>query len=477
MDLEAGSISASGTAGSANSHLSAWDGPNDPKNPRNWKPRVKLWHIILASLFALYSSLATVMYAPAAGELAEQFGITNSTVETFTISIYILGYVIGPVILSPLSELYGRLIIYRLCSVIYIAFTIGCALSTTTAMFLVFRLICGCAASAPLVIIGGTIADLYVPSERGAAVALSCISPLFGPALGPVIGGFVSRGLGWRWTFWIILIFAGIVTLATFLTMKETFEPVILKHKTTTALRKTYADNLPDIRSTPAQLLGNTMIRPFKIFMLSPVVLTLSLYTSFIYGLNYVLFTTFANVFKGTYHFSVELSGLSYLGLGMGMLASSLFCMFISDKLLKTSTAEREGCPEQRLIPMIWFNLALPVGFFWYGWSASQGTHWIVPMLGTVLIGIGSMMILIPSLSYVVDAFDTEAAASAVAVLAVSRSLFGAFLPLAGPALYQKLGLGWGNSLLGFIALAFSPTPYLLHRYGQTLRTKFPVAL
>ncbi|KAJ6790267.1 hypothetical protein PWT90_06583 [Aphanocladium album] len=477
MDLEAGNTIAPAKAESTNSHLAAWDGLDDPENPRNWKPGVKLWHIILASLFALYSSLATVMFAPGAGELAEQFGITSSIVATFTVSIYILGYVIGPVLLSPLSELYGRLVIYRLCGLVYIAFTIGCALSTNTPMFLIFRLICGCAASAPLVIIGGTIADLYVPAERGAAVAISCISPLFGPALGPVIGGFVSRSLGWRWTFWLILIFASVVTLATFLTMKETFEPVILKRKATLSPKSCISDSLDFQQATSTQLLKNTMTRPFKIFILSPVVLVLSLYSAFIYGLNYLLFTTFPQVFEGTYHFTTELAGLSYLGLGLGMLVSSLFCMFAGDKLLNKAKTERDSGPEQRLIPMLWFSPALPVGFFWYGWSAHQGAHWIVPMLGTVLIGIGSMMILIPCLSYVIDAFDSEAAASAVAVLAVSRSLFGAFLPLAGPALYQKLDLGWGNSLLGFIALAFAPTPYLLYRYGRTLRAKFPIAL
>lgn len=146
------------------------------------------------------------MFAPGAPQLAEEFGITSNIVASFTVSIYILGYVFGPLLLSSMSELYGRLIIYHICNIFYLAFTIGCALSKNTAMFLVFRFICGCAASAPMVVGGGTIADLYIASERGKAMALFALGPLLGPVIGPVIGGFVTQRLGWRWTFWIILI-------------------------------------------------------------------------------------------------------------------------------------------------------------------------------------------------------------------------------------------------------------------------------
>lgn len=82
-----------------------------------------------------------------------------------------------------------------------------------------------------------------------------------------------------------------------------------------------------------------------------------------------------------------------------------------------------------------------------------------------------------PAMSYLVDVFGAGAAASALAALTVLRSLFGAFLPMAGPAMYESLGLGWGNSLLGFIALAFMPIPYLFWRYGETIRKRWPIQL
>ncbi len=121
------------------------------------------------------------MFAPGAAALCTDFGITDSTIATLTVTIYVLGFAIGPLFISPLSEIYGRLIIYHVGNAVYLAFTIGCALSTNTAMFMVFRLLCGLAAASPMSIGGGTIADLHRQEEGGKAMALFGLGPLLGP--------------------------------------------------------------------------------------------------------------------------------------------------------------------------------------------------------------------------------------------------------------------------------------------------------
>jgi MFS family permease len=126
-------------------------------------------------------NLAAVMFAPGAQKLAKEFGITKSIIASLTVSIYLLGFVIGPLFVSPLSEVYGRLPVYHIGNVIYLVFTIGCALSKNTAQFLVFRFISGCAASIPNTIGGGTVADIYPANERGKALALFALGPLLGP--------------------------------------------------------------------------------------------------------------------------------------------------------------------------------------------------------------------------------------------------------------------------------------------------------
>jgi MFS family permease len=121
------------------------------------------------------------MFAPGAQQLASEFNVTNATIKTFTVNIYLLAFVVGPLFLAPLSEIYGRLIIYHIYNTFYIAFTIGCAFSTNVSMFLAFRVLCGLFASGPLSIGGGTIADITSQEERGKAIALWGIGPLLGP--------------------------------------------------------------------------------------------------------------------------------------------------------------------------------------------------------------------------------------------------------------------------------------------------------
>lgn len=124
------------------------------------------------------------MFAPGAASLAQEFHITSSTVTSLTVSIYLAGFAIGPMFIAPLSELYGRLVIYHACSVVYIGFIIGCALSKNTSMFLAFRFLAGCAASGPATVGGGTVADVIAPAQRGRAMSLFFIGPLLGPVGG-----------------------------------------------------------------------------------------------------------------------------------------------------------------------------------------------------------------------------------------------------------------------------------------------------
>ena len=125
------------------------------------------------------------MFAPGAASLVHEFHITDSFIAAFTVTIYILGFSVGPLVLAPLSETYGRLWIYHSCNIVYLGFTLGCALSTNTEMFLVFRLLCGCAASGFMTIGGGTIADLMPQEERGKAMAMYSVGPLIGPVSSP----------------------------------------------------------------------------------------------------------------------------------------------------------------------------------------------------------------------------------------------------------------------------------------------------
>ena len=174
------------------------------------------------------------------------------------------------------------------------------------------------------------------------------------------------------------------------------------------------------------------------------------------------------------YGFNSSMAGLSFLGSGVGTLGGLLYSGILSDHSIKSAIKEgRRPRPEDRLPLNIIFPaaLAIPAGLFIYGWGADKRVHWIVPEIGTACTGFGMIGIVMCIQTYLVDAFTIHAA-SVIAASAVLRSLFGALFPLFGLDLYGKIGLGWGNSLLGFIALGLAPVPLIFRLYGERIRTK-----
>ena len=209
-----------------------------------------------------------------------------------------------------------------------------------------------------------------------------------------------------------------------------------------------------------------------KMLFLSPIVAAMCIYIAVMYGLLYILFTTFTFVFEEQYHFSTSTAGLAFLGSGVGTLLGLAFVGTLSDKIIKRKKASGATLkPEDRLPILITLPacLAIPSGLIIYGWATDKTVHWIVPQIGTAVIGFGMIAILMCIQTYLVDAF-TIYAASAIAANTVLRSVLGALLPLCGLDMYNVLGLGWGNTLLGLIALGLAPIPWLFAAYGERIR-------
>ncbi|SPO04281.1 probable MFS multidrug transporter [Cephalotrichum gorgonifer] len=460
-----------------------WDGPNDPAKPRNWSPRKRWAHIIIVSILALVTNMAPTMCAPGISELALDFHITSPHVSTLAVTLYPLGLAIGPMLIAPLSEVYGRLPVYHIASLIFVAFLVGNALSKDVGQFMVFRFLSGCAGGTPMALGAGTIADVTTPQKRGIAMALFSLGPLTGPVLAPVIGGFTADHKGWRWTFWILAILGGTAGTASLLVMRETNPKIILRRKP--AIRDPpYPNQRQPVHSHPVErphrLLARALTRPTMILIRSPIVLVMSLYMALVFGTMYLLFTTFTQVFQSQYAFTKSTSGLAYLGLGAALVAAMVTSSALGDRV-RTSRMRSDGVeqprPEYRLVLMIWFTPLVGVGLLLYGWTVYYKVHWIVPIIGTAFIGFGAFFVIMPTQLYLVDLFGSKGAASALGATNLLRYLSSTFLPLAGPSMYKALGYGWGNTLLGFLAMAFIPAPILFYKYGEKLRAKTRVIL
>lgn len=460
-----------------------WDHQDDPEMPLNFTPFRKWSAVLLLATITLMTPFASSILAPAIIFVAEDYEITNLTLASMPVSIFLLGYAVGPLFLSPLSEIYGRNGILTMASVWFCAWHIGCALAPDIGSLIFFRFMCGVGGSACQTIGGAIIADMFPISQRGAAITLWMLGPMLGPTVAPVIGGYVSESIGWRWTMWLTFIPATIVVGLMIFLNRETSHHVLIKRKTQ-RLRKEL--NRPELRScyvdpeapvlTRRQVLLNGLIRPMKMLCTSAIVFSVSLYIAFAYGCLYLLFNTIPFVFQESYGWSIGTTGLVYLamlvGYAMGLTSFSL----MSDKTVVRMTEANGGVyePEFRLPNVMWFAPMLPITFFWYGWAAYKAVHWSVAVIGIVPFGFAIVGVWMPIQAYLVDAFP-QYAASALAAFSVLRSTVAAFLPLAGPKMYELMGVGWGSSLLGFIAIALIPIPTLIYKYGKWMRERYPV--
>jgi predicted MFS family arabinose efflux permease len=173
--------------------------------------------------------------------------------------------------------------------------------------------------------------------------------------------------------------------------MQETYAPLLLKRKAA-RLRKITGTVGPQAKSgenlSPLAHLGRGLSRPLKLLVLSPIVLLLSIYVAFVFGLMFLCFSTYSEVFIEQYHFSVGVSGLTYLGQGIGMLVGLILFGALSDRILKARAAKHKG----EMAPIV------PIGFFWYGWTAQKKVHWMAPIVGTSFIGLGNLFVMVSAL-------------------------------------------------------------------------------
>ncbi|KAK3950294.1 major facilitator superfamily domain-containing protein [Pseudoneurospora amorphoporcata] len=455
-----------------------WDGPEDPENPMNWPEKKKWLNVAVLSILTIITPLGSSMFAPGIKEILTEFHETSSTTATFLVSIYILGFAFGPLLVAPLSEMYGRAPLYNVGNLLFTIFTVGTALSTNTGMLLAFRFLMGLAGSVPITIGSGSIADCMTMENRGRAMSAWALGPLLGPCIGPIAGGYLIKAAGWRWVFWLIVIVGGCLVPFAFFCLRETYAPVLLERKATRLRKETGNPNLRSklaSNKSVAETFKVAIARPMKLLIFEPTITLMSFYVAITYGILYMMFTTFTFVYSGHYGFGVDTIGLAYLPTGIGMLIGVGVSGFLSDKIVKDRTTKGlVHRPEVRLLPYFTIpcGLLICAGLFIYGWTVQEHVHWIVPMLG-VMIFCGALMGIMMSVqSYLLEAFLTHAA-SVTAALAVLRSLLGALLPLGALDLYEsKLQFGWGNSLLGFIALLLVPIPFVFYIYGERLRKK-----
>ncbi|KAL1967742.1 hypothetical protein VTN77DRAFT_2999 [Rasamsonia byssochlamydoides] len=452
-----------------------WDSPQDPENPQNWPLGKKIYHTLCVAVYAFTITYMSSAYAPGATQLAAQLGVSE-TVSLLGVSLFCIGLSLGPVIASPLSETFGRLIIYRLSLPISILFIIGSAVASNMATIAVCRFFAGVFGSPALSVGGGTLADMWPRSMFGSATVTFLLAPFLGPSLAPVIGGFVVERKGWRWLEWVSVFISAATCLAA-LGMRETYKKVLLQRRAKKRGKLTASSHhrihpLAAIRAW----MREAMLRPLVILVSEPIVLFFSLYIGFDFAVLYAFFASLQLVFKETYGFNSHETGLTFLSLAVGAFLATVTSLLM-DQLIyqkKHRQLENQGVkrvpPEYRLYPAMIGSVGVAGGLFWFAWTARPDVHWASPVVALVPFNWGNLCIFSSAIIYIVDCYGPNYGASALSANSFTRYIFAAAFPLFTIQMYNRLTYKWATSLLGFISVALIPIPWILFTWGARIR-------
>ncbi|OTA98351.1 hypothetical protein M426DRAFT_17483 [Hypoxylon sp. CI-4A] len=454
-----------------------FDGENDVTHPHNWNTWTKLAIALLACSGTYIATLSSAILSPAAAEVSSEFGVGLEVGDLGT-ALYVLGFATGPIIWAPTSELRGRKWPFTISMLLGGIFTLGSAVAKDIQTVIICRFFAGVCGAGPLTVVPGLLADIYDNRHRGVAISLYSLTIFSGPSTASICGGFiVPSHLGWRWTLYIpaFLSFAN-GALATLL-LEETYAPQLLVKKASMIRCQTgnWAIHARHDRVEMGirHIVDKYFSRPLKMLVMEPIVLVVSLYMSFIYGIVYCLLGAYPVVFEDVYGMEPGVGDLPFIGLLIGQLLAVAFIISrhhgYADKLEKNDNVP---VPEWRLTETLVGGPVFVIGIFWFGWTGfTSQIHWIVPTIAGVFIGFGNVAVYLPCFNYLVDAY-LPVAASTVAANIIMRSAFAAGFPLFSKQMFRNMGVQWAATLLGCLAAIMVPIPYLFRNYGPWLRRK-----
>ncbi|KAK4171374.1 major facilitator superfamily domain-containing protein [Triangularia setosa] len=449
--------------------------PGDPDDPKNWSKAYKWYITMVVAVTCFVVAFCSSVVTAGVGGVEESFGVSHEA-ALVPISVFVVGFGVGPMIFAPLSEVFGRRIIYGSTLLLAVIFIIPCAVSKNIGTLIVCRTIDGIAFSAPMTLVGGTLADLWRNEERGVPMAAFSAAPFIGPAIGPLIGGFLYDAAGWRWLYWIQLIFSFVIWILITFTVPETYAPTILAARAK-RLRKETGDNghvtEADLDPRPfKERIGVFMIRPFQLLFRELIVLLISLYMSVLYGLLYMFFVAYPIIFEVRKGYSAGITGLMFIPLAVGVVLSAACSPWVNKHYLTLVTKHNGKQPaEVRLIPMMLSCWFIPIGMFIFAWSSYPHLTWVGPCLAGLPVGFGFIFLYNAANNYLVDSYQHQAA-SALAAKTFIRSWWGAGCVLFTEQMYNRLGDQWASTLLAFLALACCAIPFCFWKWGASIRKR-----
>jgi len=405
-------------------------------------------------------------------QLKAEFHITQTT-ALLTTSTFVLGFAVGALILSPLSEVYGRRDLYVMTFGAFVAFSGFVGLSSSMSVVIALRFFGGLAGSFTQAVAPAVVADMFSAQDRGLVMSIFTLAGLVGQNLGPIVCGFLVKAYGWRAIPILISIVSGPTWFVLILTFPETYAPVLLQRRATKLTAETGKEHqVAGIApKSIAQQLRVGALRPWIMLIYEPIVTLLSLFLSVVHGTLFLLFAAYPIVFQQVRGWPQGVASLPFLAIIIGIMISLVYVALVDQKRYAKVVLKCNGAapPEARLPPAMLGSAALPIGLFWFAWTNSPELPFMICVSAGTLFGFGMVLLYMSLTNYIVDAYQGYAA-SALAASTVLRSVAGAAFPLFTAGLYKNLGIHWASSLPGFLALAFIPSLFAFYKWGHVLR-------
>lgn len=261
----------------------------------------------------------------------------------------------------------------------------------------------------------------------------------------------------------------------------ESYAPILLGRRTKRLREETgdarYHTELEklDAGRSVWGILQNSLTRPARLLLFHPIIQVQSCLSAFNYGILYLQFKTFSELFINQYNLSVSASSLHYLAIVIGEIQGALICGLIMDfayRRFKHRVTDPNSLPESRVLIMIPGALLGAAALLMYGWAAEKRGFWLIVDIGAALLALGMQFEDQIMQAYVIESYpDHTSSASAASQFLRGLAAFG--FPLFAPNMYQALGYGWGNTLLAFLLLGLGIAGCcLVWFYGTTLRAK-----
>ncbi|TVY81063.1 putative efflux pump kojT [Lachnellula suecica] len=459
-----------------------YESDQDPMNPHNWPYSTRILSTVMIAAIGFIVGFASSVDSAALTQAAADFGVSE-VVESLATGLFLIGFGFGALFAGPISETVGRNPVYIVTMAIYMIWIMASALAPNIGAQLVFRFLAGFFGSTPLTCAGGSISDLWNPMERVYAFPVFANAAFMGPIFGPVVGGFVGQSslVSWRWTEWITLIISGLILTLVLLFQPETFAPILLKWKAA-HLRKITGDERfvapNEIRAdTFWRRLLHALYRPFLLTVQEPIVVLFALYLTVVYIILFTFLDGYTYIFGDTYGFSEGITGLSFIGIGIGLCLASLLVPLIHRWAKRDlAIAQEKYGPDAKLPPekRLWFAMfgapAVPISLFWMGWTNYSSISPWSGLVASVVFGYGILCIFISSYQYIIDSYEMYAA-SALASLTLIRYVAAGGMTVVGIPFYENLGVHWTLTILGAISALMVPVPYAFYRFGPKIRS------